>query len=92
MQWWEVQRYIYGLRRRDRLMSHWVRHLEWYLTCMFTDRTKNSPPDEPQDLYTFPWEVEHEDPKEQEEASRRLIQECQEYNARVEADRLANQS
>ena len=56
MQWWEVNRYLAGLRRRYHPLWENTRALQWWLACMFTDSKKSSPPNTPQQLYQFGWE------------------------------------
>lgn len=56
MRWWEVNRYLAGMRRRYRPTWESTRALQWWLTCMFSDRKKSSPPAHPDDLYQFTWE------------------------------------
>ena len=55
MQWWEVERYIAGYRRRYRAAwetTRWLAHLNAQMLC-----GKNIPSDI-QEFYEFPWEKE----------------------------------
>lgn len=58
MQWWEVQHYLIGLRRRYHSGWEEVRSLQWWLACMFHDKKQGAAPNHPQDLYKFIWEDE----------------------------------
>ena len=58
MQWWEVNRYLTGMYRRQRTAWLTNRHLEWLLVRMFSDTKKSTPPSNPEDLYKFGWEEE----------------------------------
>ena len=56
MQWWEVNRFLNGMYRRQRTAWLVNRHLEWILVRMFSDSKKSTPPNSPEDLYKFGWE------------------------------------
>lgn len=56
MQWWEINRYLAGMQRRKHPLWETTRALQWWLTCMFSDRKKGSPPRHPEELYKFGWE------------------------------------
>lgn len=58
MQWWEVNRFMLGLQRRQRNQWETTRHLEWLLTNMFGDHKKGVIPRTPTDFFKFPWEEE----------------------------------
>ena len=62
MQWWEVNRYLTGMYRRQRTAWLTNRHLEWLLVRMFSDTKKSTPPSTPEDLYKFGWEEEETPP------------------------------
>ena len=74
MQWWEVQRFINGMRRRIRPQWESVRWLGWIVAKMMGEKRTESP----EDFMTFNWEKET-DPQ-QEENDLRLIEELQEKN------------
>lgn len=74
MQWWEVQRFINGMRRRIRPQWESVRWLGWIVAKMMGEKRTESP----EDFMTFHWEMET-DPQ-QEENDLRLIEELQEKN------------
>ena len=61
MQWWEVNRYLAGMRRRYRPEWETTRRLEWTLACMFWDKKNGAPPHDPQAFYKFPWEKAEDD-------------------------------
>ena len=58
MQWWEVQRLINGIRRRQR--PHWeqIRWLGWWIGKLLGEKKTDSS----EELMTFPWEKEDIDP------------------------------
>ena len=56
MQWWEVNRYLVGMRRRYHPQWENTRALQWWLACMFHDKKHGAPPSHPEDLYKFGWE------------------------------------
>lgn len=62
MKWWEVNRYLAGMRRRYRPEWETTRRLEWTLACMFWDKKNGAPPHDPKAFYKFPWENEDEAP------------------------------
>lgn len=59
MQWWEVQHYLIGLRRRYHSEWETTRALQWWLVCMFPGKN-NTPPSSAQDMYKYSWEEESE--------------------------------
>lgn len=74
MQWWEVQRFINGMRRRIRPQWESTRWLGWIVAKMMGEKRTESP----EEFMTFHWEMET-DPH-QEENDLRLIEELQEKN------------
>ena len=56
MEWWEVNRYLAGIRRRYHGQWETTRALQWWLARMFGDSKKGIQPRNPSDLYKFPWE------------------------------------
>lgn len=86
MQWWEVQRFINGMRRRIRPQWESVRWLGWIVAKMMGEKRTESP----EDFMAFHWEMET-DPH-QEENDLRLIEELQEKNraAQEAADKASD--
>lgn len=56
MEWWEVNRYLAGIRRRYHGQWETTRWTITHLANMF--REKGRPPFKPQDVAKFPWEKE----------------------------------
>lgn len=62
MQWWEINRFLSGLRRRYHAQFEATRILQWQLACMFHDKKQGPPPQSPTDMYKFGWEEKEEQP------------------------------
>lgn len=77
MQWWEVQRFIDGMRKRARNQWESTRWLAWLVGKMLGG-LKNI--DDPQELSTFPWEKEQDDMEAIMEANLKLLEELKEQN------------
>lgn len=60
MQWWEINRYLGGMRRRYHPTYENARLIQWWLTMMFRGKDKE-PPTHPSKLYQFAWEKEQAD-------------------------------
>ena len=56
MEWWEVNRYLAGIRRRYHAQWETTRWTISHLANMF--RGKGQQPIKPSDFVTFPWEKE----------------------------------
>jgi hypothetical protein len=80
MQWWEVQRYINGMRLRARPQWESQRWLGWVVS-----RIMGSKMDEPREMMTFPWEVEKRDPEADAEAVKALLEQCRQDNLKKDA-------
>lgn len=80
MQWWEVQRYIDGLRRRQRPDWETTRWLGWVVS-----RIMGGKAEAPDELMTFPWEKETRDPEKDAEAIKALLDQCRKENERKDA-------
>ena len=76
MQWWEVQRFINGLRRRIRPQWESVRWLGWIVGKMMGEKKTESP----EDFMTFNWEEAVVDEAEVNRKTRKLIDELREKN------------
>ena len=76
MQWWEVQRFINGLRRRIRPQWESVRWLGWIVGKMMGEKKTESP----EDFMTFNWEEEVVDEAEVNRKTLKLIDELREKN------------
>ena len=60
MEWWEVNRYLAGIRRRQRAQWETTRWQIASIANLF--RGKDSPTVKPSDLVTFPWEKDQPNP------------------------------
>lgn len=80
MQWWEVQRYINGLRRRLRPQWESARFVAWVQAHSMGAKTPTSQ----QDFYPFPWEKEQilsdEERQAKEAAELLLAEQCRQAN------------
>ena len=76
MAWWEVQRYIAGLRRRARSGWEQTRWLGWLVSAMLGNKRHESP----DDLMPFPWEREPVDPVQEEQALTALLEQVRAEN------------
>lgn len=81
MQWWEVQRFIDGMRKRARPQWESTRWLAWLVGKMLGGLKTI---DDPQELSTFPWEKELEDPDAMMEANQKLLDELKEQNRKAQ--------
>jgi hypothetical protein len=59
MEWWEVNRYLAGIRRRYHAQWETTRWTISHLANMF--RGKGQQPIKPSDIVTFPWEKDEQD-------------------------------
>ena len=83
MAWWEVQHYIDGMRKRQRPQWESTRWLAWLVGKMLSGLKTI---DDPQELCTFPWEKELEDPEAMMEANQKLLAELEEQNKRAQEE------
>ena len=83
MEWWEVNRYLAGIRRRHHDQWETTRWTIAHLANMF--REKGRPPFKPQDVVKFPWE--------KDETTEQTItdEEIAEMQAEMDAWNMANQ-
>ena len=81
MQWWEVNRYLAGLRRRAHTPWENTRALQWWLACMFHNKKEGAPPAMPHDMYKFTWEEDDQPVEAQmtEEEAERLQKEMDRF-------------
>ena len=66
MEWWEVNRYLAGIRRRHHAKWETTRWTIAHLANMF--REKGRPPFKPQDVVKFPWEKDEPTITDEEKA------------------------
>ena len=83
MQWWEVNRFLAGLRRRYRPQYESTRRMEWTLACMFWDKRHGMPPQTPQDYYSFTWEKKQQETTISEKEVEDALQLMNNYNAEI---------
>ncbi|MGN0208592.1 MAG: hypothetical protein ACI397_03995 [Paludibacteraceae bacterium] len=89
MQWWEVQRYLAGLRRRQRPLwenTRWLGHMIAKMLC-----GRNIPSDL-QEFYEFPWETEPIDPDQLARDNAALIEQIRREQAAKAEEQTSNRS
>jgi len=78
MQWWEVNRYLAGIRRRYHGQWETTRWTITHLANMF--REKGKPAFRPQDVMKFPWEKDQAPAEITDEEYRRFQAEIEAWN------------
>lgn len=77
MQLWQIRSVIRGYQKRHREQWHQTRFLAWIVANGFGGKI-----DQPEELITFSWEKEQEEPVDYDELQR-MVDEAREHNKTI---------